>query len=130
MKAGAMVPSKYLKADDIEGDEVVTITKIGQVNVGKDGAEDMKWALRLQEKDRPFVLNKTNITRIVKALKTDETEEWIGKKITLYVDHEVQFAGDVVSAIRVRANAPAPEVRRVPGKPGTALSDLDDSIPF
>ena len=130
MKAGAMVPSKYLKSDDIEGDEVVTISKIGQVNVGKDGAEDMKWAIRFNEKDRPFVLNKTNITRIVKALKTDETEEWLGKKITLYVDHEVQFAGDVVSAIRVRATAPGPDPRKVPGKPGTALSDMDDDVPF
>ena len=35
-KISQMVESKYLKQGDVEDDTVVTITKVGQANIGKE----------------------------------------------------------------------------------------------
>jgi hypothetical protein len=37
----------------------------------------------------------------------DDTDDWIGKKVTLYAT-EVQFQKEMVDAIRVRSKAPRP----------------------
>ena len=127
MKASDMIPSKYLRSDDIDGEVVVTIQKIGQAAMKeKDGTETKKWAVRFEEYSQPLILNKTNIKRLEKACGED-TDSWVGKKVVLYVDHEVQFGSDIVSALRIKAHHGA---TKTPGKPGTALGDMDDDVPF
>lgn len=130
MKASDMIPSKYLRSDDIEGEVVVTVKKIGQISMKeRDGSETKKWAVKFEEYEQPLVLNKTNITRLTKYCG-DDTDGWVGKKVTLYVDHDVQFGSDIVSALRIKA-APAPDPRRVPHKGGGgAIDDLDSDVPF
>lgn len=126
-----MTESKYLKGGDVPNELVVTIQKVGKINIAKEGDDpDHKWALRFEELKKPMLLNATNIKRAAKATGSPETDDWVGKKITLYFDPDVEFAGNVVGGLRIKGSAPAPEIRRVPGRPGDALSDLDDSIPF
>jgi hypothetical protein len=55
-----------------------------------------------EEDQKQFWCNKINSMRIAKAYGYD-TEARLGKKIQLYVDHEVEYGGKFVDGIRVRA---------------------------
>lgn len=105
MKISDAFPSKYLKADDLDGDVVVYITKaeMEQLGQGKD-AED-KIILYFKGMDKGLAVNKTNAGTIAK-LYGDDTDGWVGKPITLFAT-EVEFKGDMVMAIRVRLKAPS-----------------------
>jgi hypothetical protein len=50
-------------------------------------------------------LNKTNGV-VICELYGEEMNDWVGKKITLYEKDDVEFAGKLVSAIRVRRKVP------------------------
>lgn len=105
MKAGAMIESKFLKKEDLdyENGNLVTIAKIEQQNVAlQDSEEDLKWCMSFAEFKKPMVLNSTNIQLATKAVGTDETDDWPGQKIVLYVDDNVSFGGKLVGGIRIR----------------------------
>ena len=134
-----MMESKFLKKEDLDYDNgnLVTITGIGQQNVGlADGEEDLKWCMSFKEFKKPMVLNSTNIQLTTKALGTDETDEWIGKRIVIYVDDNVSFGGKLVGGIRIRKQrgqaAQHPDTRQAPPKQrqGGAFDQIDDDIPF
>lgn len=106
MKMHDAFPSLYLKAADLEsGDVNVTIAGCEIEELGKDN--DRKPVLSFKGTDKKIVLNKTNWSTIAKVLGTDETDEWVGKRITLFAT-EVESFGEMTLAIRVRLKAPAP----------------------
>lgn len=129
MKAGSMIESKFLKKEDLDYDNgnLVTVTKLDQQNVGlADGEEDLKWCMHFKEFAKPMVLNSTNIQLATKALGTDETEEWIGKKLVIYVDDNVSFGGKLVGGIRIRRARPVQG--QAPRKSfEDAMLDVDDA---
>lgn len=137
-KIGEMIESKYLKQSDVAEDTVVTVEKVGKANVAPKGEEaEYKWLVRFTEFPKPMVLNSTNIKRLAKACNSDDTDEWTGKKVTLYVDPNVEFAGNVVGGLRIRSSKAAGN-----GSAGTNLAaanakaqragfdDMEDDIPF
>ena len=76
---------------------------------GKDQSE--KYVLFFQELKKGLGLNKTNGKMCSKLFGSEEMDDWIGKKIALYVKDDVEYAGEIVSAIRVRSKLPgAPAV--------------------
>ena len=108
MKIGAMFPSRYLKASDFEEESSLTIASVEmQTFKTRDGAEEIKPVVSFKGEEKGLVLNKTNSKLIAKALKSDDTDDWVGKAVTLYAA-DVEFGGDVVDAIRVRGRAPRP----------------------
>jgi hypothetical protein len=119
MKLSEMMPSKYLKTSDVDGEVIVTVKELKKVNVAREDAEpEYKWTVVFAEFAKPMVLNKTNLTRLGKALG-DDTEFWIGQQVLLYVDDEVQYGSDTVSGLRIRtAKNPASKAR-------TAIRDDD-----
>jgi len=141
MKASDLTPSKYLKQSDVEPPKLVTIAGVEKVKFDDKGTAKEKWAMSFRELDKPLLLNKTNINRTVKATGTDDVEDWRGKKVVLYFDPDVEFGGDIVGGIRIRApkNIAA-------GQPNPAMSreaidermadqagsrgDPNDDIPF
>jgi len=128
MKVSQMVESKYLRKEDIEEDKVVTIKGVRQDNLAKDGMPDeMRWVIGFQEFAKPMVLNITSI-RVLEAAFGDETDDWKGKKVTLYVDPNVSFQGRVVGGLRLRPMKPKTQAQK------TALAPPDeefkDEIPF
>ena len=125
MKATAMIPSKYLKKEDVEPPVLVTIKGLRQNNVAlEDQPEELKWTIFFRELDKPMVLNSTNIQLLVKCLGTDETDDWAGKQVVLYNDPNVSFAGKITGGIRVRA----PRVKTEAPKPTDDPNEMD--IPF
>lgn len=96
--------SKYLQKSDVNPPVLVTISGYKQENVAKQGeAEENKWLLTFSELEKPFVLNSINGELIAQALGDEDFDGWIGKKIVLYVDPNVQMAGKIVGGIRCRA---------------------------
>jgi hypothetical protein len=107
MKLGDAFPGKWMTFSDLhDQDCVVTITNVETQMVGQGQDAQLKLVATFKEFDKPLVLNKTNATVIAKVLGSDDTDDWINKRVTLWPNHDVQFGNEIVSAIRVRSRAP------------------------
>lgn len=96
----------FLKAEDLKG-KAVKVT-ISDVEV-KDFDDGKKILLHFEGKDKALVANKTNCSIIEEVLGSDDTDDWVGKSITL-LTKKVEFKGELVPAIRVKLEeAPAKE---------------------
>lgn len=130
MKTSSAFPSNYLRASDLGGREVsVTISHVNSEPVGRQ--REMKLIVYFEGKEKGIVLNKTNCKTIEQLAGSDETEDWPGTRVVLFAK-EVEFQGDMVEAIRIKAPtvarrqaAPAPP----PPPPAREPGD-DDDIPF
>lgn len=127
-----MIESKFLKKEDVENNgrgSLVTISKVSQHNVAMQGAgEELKWCLEFAELDKPMVLNVTNMRLIEAIAGSDDTDDWIGKKVVLYNDPTIMYAGKVMGGIRVRAPRNVPNQRPPAPIPQQQIPDLN--IPF
>lgn len=135
-----MMPSKFLKKEDVPAPVLVTVANIVQEVVEQDTGE-MKWTMQFAEDLKPMVLNTTNIQAAAEAFGSEDTDDWLGKPIVIYTDPSVMFQGKRVGGLRLRAPknrpaaapkpapapAPAPAARSHP--PGS-IGDMDDDIPF
>lgn len=126
-KTSDMRESKFLKKEDVGAGALMTVESCEQHNVAKEGAPpEHKWCLTFADSDKPLVLNSTNIQLCERIFGSDDTDHWIGKKIVLYTDPNVSYAGKIVGGIRVRA----PKVKQ-PAPPPPVVQELDESeIPF
>lgn len=120
--------SAWFKAGtDIEvGEEkVVTIRSLVEEEVGQD--KELKWVLSFKESDKKLVLNKTAQTNLALATGTTESDEVVGKKITLYVEEGVRNPkGGTVDAVRISKKAPAASKKAA--KPVESSDDEDLGI--
>lgn len=100
-KLNDLFPSKWLAAGDISGHgDPVTIAKLTQDVMPQGG--DVKPVIHFEESWlKPMILNKTNGKKITELLGSDDTDDWLGKKITLY-NTQVEFKGEQVAGIRVK----------------------------
>lgn len=117
-------PSSYLRAADL-GDKTPTVT-ISDVKLEKVG-EDQKLVVYFVGKDRGLVLNKTNANNIADILGSEDTDDWIDKKIRLIVA-KVDYQGKRVPAIRVEVPDPLPPMRRKPEP--QPEDDVDEEVGF
>ena len=53
-----------------------------------------------------MIMNKTNCKIIEKIYGTPYIEDWIGKKIQIYVQKGVKAFGEIVDALRIREQIP------------------------
>jgi arabinogalactan endo-1,4-beta-galactosidase len=139
MKMNEIYPSKYLKADDLQGREVRVIMQA--VELEKIG-DDNKPVLYFKGKDKGVVLNKTNAGTISSAYG-DDTDDWFDQPLILF-SVMVDFQGKVAPAIRCRVptakdNRAVAPVREDPISSGPmrktgGVSDnmqmTDDEVPF
>ena len=127
-----MTTSKYLKQDDIGEGKLVTIKALKKENVAPpDEPPEMKWTMGFEELDKPLVMNATNIQLCERACASDDTDDWIGQRIVLYVDENVSYAGKIVGGIRIRkmkSGAATPQRREPQPTRGDAFED--DGPPF
>lgn len=131
-KIGEMIESKYLKQSDVEEETEVTIVKVGQLNVAKEDEQpELKWAVRFQELKKPMILNSTNIQLLAKACESEDTDDWVGKKVVIYADPNVSFGGKLVGGLRVKLQAKkrAPAAATA-GAGNGKFDDMEDDIPF
>ena len=127
-----MIESKYLKQSDVEYETEVTIIKVGQINVAREDEQpDMKWAIKFQELKKPMILNSTNLQLLAKACGSDESDDWVGKKVVIYADPNVSFGGKLVGGLRVKLIPKVqPTRQQMPPQTGGKFDDMADDIPF
>jgi hypothetical protein len=137
--------SKYLSANDIDNEVSypVTIVAVDTNEFGQGKDKQVKFEIKFREIKKPFIVNKTNANSIAKLLGP-ETDEWVGKRITLFKT-EVQYKDEMVDGIRIKSKLPPPSAR-FPGLPnpeaparqaapqmpevGPPPSDAEGDVPF
>ncbi len=135
-----MLPSAYLKKEDCDPPILVTIADIKQENLAMEGKPpEFKWVMFFSEHEKGIVLNSTNIQLAASICASQNTDDWIGKRIVLYSDPNVSFGGKLVGGIRIRAskngNKPAqPSIANASpddvNRRAREIADIEDDIPF
>ena len=98
MQFDDLYPSKFMRASDLNGAPLtVTIGGVSRENVGGEP----KVIITFASGEKPLICNKTNGKTLAKLFGKD-TADWIGKQIVLF-PCEVDFKGDTVEAVRIRA---------------------------
>ena len=101
MKISEVFHGENLKAEDLRGKEVV-VTIAGWALMDFDDGKKIQ--LRFDESDRTLIVNKTNATTISELFGSDDTDDWTGGRICLFVD-KTDFNGRRVDCIRVKEAA-------------------------
>lgn len=129
-----MNESQYLKKDDFPQPALLTIKSYRRDNVARDNEPpEYKWVVFFHETDKGLVLNTTNLQLLQLATGSTGTEDSVNKKIVLYNDPTISFAGKLTGGIRIRAprNQAAPVPAPQPAQPELpAESPEDDNVPF
>jgi hypothetical protein len=137
MKLNEAFPSKFLKADDLDGQPRLVIIEAVRLETVEEG-KPPKPVLALRGLTQALVCNKTNGTTLASFLG-DDLDLWPGKKIVLYPS-TADFQGRQVPCIRVRqpkpqSNAPGPSVAAPPPpRPSKQAEELpsmvESDVPF
>jgi hypothetical protein len=129
-KIGDIYPSKFLKADDFKGQQNVTLTI--KATPLEEPFGEQKTVLYFHETEKAFTLNPTNARIVVQLLEDDETDNWIGAKITLTPAMR-NIAGQLKKVIDVTA-AYFPQGQQQQGgafpPPPAAKTVAEGDIPF
>jgi hypothetical protein len=132
-KVGQMRNSKFLKREDVgEDGTLVTIVNVHEVNVAMESEpEEKRWCMAFREFEKPMVLNSTNAQLCEKFLGSDDTDDWLGKKIVVFDDPNVSFGGKLVGGIRVkRAPSGTKGPAQRPLARPTPPEDDDSDVPW
>jgi hypothetical protein len=123
MHVDALYPSRFLRCADLNGKpRRVTIAGLKREDVGGEQKNILAFT-----DEKPLILNKTN-ARSIARLHGDETRGWNGKDIVL-VPAQVDFRGDIVDAIRVRAATSQPQQQQAPNSDEPPFDDdLSDFV--
>ena len=119
--------SNWLKASDIGDDaaeqKILTIKQVVEgVQKDKDGFGKPQLVLHFEETEKQLGLNVTNTKAVIAALG-DETDDWVGGKITLFTTYVNDPGGNSVLSIRIKQKAAG-------AKAATAPAITDEDIPF
>jgi hypothetical protein len=107
MKGPEAFPSKFFRSEDIDFDEDAKVTLVIAGGCHEelpsfDGSKpEKKFCLRFKDEKRLLVLNKTNWNRLVHNTGEEDSDDWVGKTITVYVDRAVPFGSEIKSGLRV-----------------------------
>jgi hypothetical protein len=100
-RASSMYGS-FISADDIKEPTTVTISEVHVSEFVKEGqGTQRKCVLEFGDFPGRLAVNKTNGLLLIEKYG-DETDEWIGKSITLTVE-TVLFKGKKVPGVRIQA---------------------------
>ena len=130
---------KYLRSEDIDGvglehGRTVTIADFTEADVSRetDDHSELKPIIHFADDGiKPMVLNKTNLNFILGHFG-DQEKLIIGKKVLIWVDDNVQYAGKRVKGLRLAENTIQAAVTKAQEKVDKKdfAPDPNDDIPF
>lgn len=123
-----MIQSKFLRKEDFDEDQICTIKGCKLEDVGRDDAPEQRWTLYFREHIKGMVLNVTTI-RVLEQSYGGDSDMWIGKPVTVYVDPNVSFGGKVVGGLRLRIQKVKASPRPSQA-PEADPNDMSDDVPF
>lgn len=126
----AMFDDKWLKAWDLAGrDWTLVIRKVeaGVLENAQSRRKDRKPVIHFKGARKPLALNKTN-AKAIATLYGNETDAWIGKKVTLY-SSKTSFGNEQdIDCIRIRPREPTGKAEELPNRaPPADHADRCDS---
>jgi hypothetical protein len=135
MKRDEVFKSNFLKAADLKGRKLpVTIESVEVETIGSGKDEKDKPVMRFRGKDLGLVLNMVNWDTLQDLFSSDDSDDWVGKKILL-VPAKTSFGNKRVDCIRIEeftgampATRPAPAVKEE--EPEEEFTPSDDDVPF
>ncbi|MHA1544116.1 MAG: hypothetical protein ACTSU8_03175 [Alphaproteobacteria bacterium] len=107
MKLGNMFPRKYATGEDLNGNDVtVTVKKmmIEKMSPRAGQPPQDRFVLYFDETVKGVILSRTLADQIAGILQADDTDQWTGKKVTLF-PQPLTVAGTPRIAIRARKPA-------------------------
>jgi hypothetical protein len=105
MKLNEMFPRKYATGEDLAGKSTtVTIAGVAaeKMRPNPQSPEVQKFVIYFTETKKGVVLSRTLAQQIARAVGSDDTDNWPGKRVTLYPE-SVTVAGVQRVAIRAKA---------------------------
>jgi hypothetical protein len=110
--------SRFLKKSDLgDGEErTFTIEGFDEDNVGTKEEPDVKPLMLFREIDKPMVMNWTNLQLGAVILKTENIDDWIGQRVTVWFDPSVPFGNKLVGGLRLKKPSAAAPRGREPGE--------------
>lgn len=130
VNVNTVFPTKYVKAQDVQGQVQVTISRAVMEQLG----DEHKLVVYFEGHTKGMVLNKTNANNL-SNLYGPESDGWIGKQMML-VSTFVDFQGQSTAALRLhppQQQAPASSSTEAIRDSSPALGqppNIDDEIPF
>jgi hypothetical protein len=120
MKISKMFPKRYATGEDLQGKTItLTITTIAleKMHPQPNAPEAEKWVIYFKEAKKGIILSRTLANQIAEVLGSDETDEWLGKRIMVY-PQPMTVAGRKVTAIRARTalKGQPPDESRLPSR--------------
>jgi len=105
MRRSEAFPTKYLSKDDVPAPTIGVIERIVIETLGQGDDQEIKPVMYFSSgPPKPMVVNNTNWTN-VEAVYGDESDNWIGKTIEVWVDPSVVYGGKRLGGLRLRAPA-------------------------
>jgi hypothetical protein len=124
MRKSEVFPSRFLKAADLKnGRLTVEISEVVKESI-VDGEDDQP-VVYFEGQPKGLVLNVTNWNMLEELSGSDESDDWVGLRIVLYVT-KVDFQGRRVPAIRIE---PAPS-KSSAGNGGTGGARAQKPLPL
>jgi len=100
--------SNFLKAEDLQGKKpIVTIASADVVekDYGDGQGPKKQVVLAFNGTEKVLGLNRTNANRLAELIGSDDSDDWVGASIKLFVE-QVTFQNKVVPAIRIFPELP------------------------
>ena len=137
-----MLPSKYIKKEEVETPVLGTVRSVSQYNVAKQNEPAKpRWCVEFLETtpplNKPLVLNATKMSVLKEITGSDSSDAWTGAKVVIYHDPEIKFGVEKVGGTALRA--PKNQQPQAAPIPADAMDHMqqqhandipDDEIPF
>jgi len=102
MKRSDAFPSRFLGKDNIEGPTRVIIDDVRLEEISGDhGDEDKPVMFFRDDEIKPMILNNTN-WQVIEGSYGEDTDDWRGHEIEIYVDPGIMFGKKRVGGLRIR----------------------------
>jgi len=107
--------SIYLKKEDFPKPETLTIDEVREEEVTPLGGKPkLKLVVSFDGIDKGLVLNQANGDALFEMTGQDDPAKWVGRRIEVYHDPQVTYAGKRVGGIRLRKPAAVSVEETVP----------------
>lgn len=101
MKRSDAFKSNYLGKGDLERPAIATIKEVVIEKVKGDDGDEEKAVCHFTNGTKPMILNVGNWSTI-EAAYGEESDNWRGRQVEVYVDPNVMFGRERVGGVRVR----------------------------
>ena len=123
MKISKYRSSKWLKKEDVEAlsleERRTEVVSIEEDKVG----DDLKPVVSFKGIEKPWPINMTGLEVLAELTGSQDTEDFVGTKVEVFVDPDVRYAGKRVGGIKLRP-IPSKLLAKEDGAP------FDEAIPF